>query len=60
MAREMLRGSILVEAGYVDESSLAAAVRSVERGGALPELLYDTLAVERGLRSVLGAGVTCW
>ncbi|MFC9688547.1 asparagine synthase-related protein [Kribbella sp. NPDC056951] len=57
MAREMLQGSILVDAGYVDECGLAGVVRCAERGGAVPDLLYDTLAVERGLRSMVGAGV---
>lgn len=49
----MLRESILIDLGYVNPYGLADTLELAERGRrALPPLLYDTLAVELGLRSM--------
>ncbi|MBB6376968.1 asparagine synthase (glutamine-hydrolyzing) [Pseudonocardia eucalypti] len=48
----MLKESILVDLGYVNPYGLAEVLDLADRGQPLPPLLYDTLAVELGLRSM--------
>lgn len=50
---DMTAGSLLVDAGYVDRAALAAAYEHARSAAAVPSLLYDTIALEVGLRSLL-------
>ncbi len=50
--QRMLDDSLLVDTGYVDRTTLAAAYRQFAAGGEIPDLLYETVAVEQGLRSL--------
>lgn len=48
----MAAESLLVEAGYVDRTALAAAYERSTSTAVIPSLLYDTIALEVGLRSL--------
>ncbi|MGW7072202.1 hypothetical protein ACWGII_26125 [Streptomyces sp. NPDC054855] len=48
----MLRGSLLVDLGYVDPKALAPARDHAERAPTVPDLLCDTRALEIGLRAL--------
>lgn len=48
----MLKESILIDLGYVNPYGIARVLDLAGRGQPLPPLLYDTLAVELGLRSM--------
>lgn len=52
-ARRMLADSLLIDAGYVDRPMFAEAVRRAEGASLVPDILYDTIAMEIGLRSML-------
>ncbi len=53
MLEQMLDDSQLVDQGYVDRRSLARVHATVSAGARIPHLLYDTLAVERSLQSLI-------
>lgn len=48
----MAADSLLVDAGYVDGAALAAAYKRSTSAAVIPSLLYDTIALEVGLRSL--------
>ncbi|MGW8884764.1 asparagine synthase [Streptomyces sp. NPDC055749] len=49
---DMLRGSLLVDLGYVDGKALAHAREHAESAPTVPDLLCDVLALEVGLRTL--------
>ncbi len=49
----MAADSLLVDAGYVDRAALAAAYEQARSAAVVPSLLYDVIALEVGLRSLL-------
>lgn len=49
----MVNDSLLVDAGYVDRAALAASCERSTSAAVIPSLLYDTIALEVGLRSLL-------
>lgn len=53
----MTRESILVDAGYLDPDELASTYWRCQGGAPVPSLLYDTIALEVGLRSLIGQPV---
>jgi hypothetical protein len=52
-ARKMLSGSLLVDTGHIDPDRFADALRRAEQAAVIPDILYDTVALEVGLRSML-------
>ncbi|MCX9192960.1 asparagine synthase [Carbonactinospora thermoautotrophica] len=56
LLERMLDDSILVDAGYVDRVALAAAHQRATAAEEVPDPLYDTIALEVGLRSLLEKG----
>lgn len=56
MLSAMLDKSILVDQGFVDRGELARQYRNLAAGADVSPLLYDTLAVERGVQSMVAAG----
>lgn len=55
MLEAMLDSSILVDQGFVDRGDLARQYRNLTAGASVSPLLYDTLAVERGIQSMITA-----
>jgi asparagine synthase (glutamine-hydrolysing) len=56
MLSAMLDSSILVEQGFVDRRELARQYANLVAGEDGSPLLYDTLAVERGIQSMVAVG----
>lgn len=54
----MTRESLLVDAGYLDPDELRNLYHGCMAGGLVPSLLYDTIACEVGLRSLINQPVT--
>jgi asparagine synthase (glutamine-hydrolysing) len=48
LARDMLRGSLLIDNGYVDGGAFSRALHQAE----IPDVLYDTVALEFGIRTL--------
>ncbi|AOS64714.1 hypothetical protein TL08_19615 [Actinoalloteichus hymeniacidonis] len=55
LAKQVIEESVLVDLGLVDGDAMRAAVDEAEIEAVIDTSLYDFLAVERGLRSLLGA-----
>lgn len=51
----MLSDSLLADLGHVDRAGLARFLSAVPPDGEIDDLLYDTLALEIGLRTLTGA-----
>ena len=55
IVERMLDDSILIDAGFVDHARLVAAYQHARTATELPDLLYDTIALEVGLASLTAA-----
>ncbi|MGH8901029.1 MAG: asparagine synthase-related protein, partial [Egibacteraceae bacterium] len=49
----LVADSLLVDAGYVNRTALATACDQARSAAVIPSLLYDTIALEVGLRSLI-------
>jgi asparagine synthase (glutamine-hydrolysing) len=53
IAKRMLDRSLLIDAGYVDGDAFARAVVAAGHATIIPDILYDTIALEVGLLSMM-------
>ncbi|HEX2419067.1 MAG TPA: hypothetical protein VHJ83_13255 [Micromonosporaceae bacterium] len=51
-ARRMIAGSLLIDSGFVDPIAFRHVVEQAERADCVPNILYDTIALEMSLRSM--------
>ena len=52
-ARRMVTGSLLIDSGFVEPGAFQRAVEQAEHVEYIPDIIYDTIALEMSLRSML-------